>query len=58
MGSIDLVESPQKILGGTIDIVSARVVREIRSQGRSTQLRLEQVDLVEKQDNARPREPP
>ena len=58
MGPVDLVEPPQKILGRTIDIITARVVRKIRSQGRPTQLSLEQVDLVEEENDARPREPP
>jgi hypothetical protein len=32
MCSVDLVESPEKIFGGSVDIISSRVIREIVAQ--------------------------
>jgi hypothetical protein len=44
--SIDLIESPQQVLCCSIDIVSARIIREVVSQWRSSELLLEQIDFV------------
>jgi hypothetical protein len=52
MGSVDLVETPQQVLGSAIDVVPARVVWEIVAQWRTTKLFLKKVDLVEEQDDA------
>jgi hypothetical protein len=35
MCAIDLVESPEQVLGGAVDIVAARVVGEVVAQRRS-----------------------
>lgn len=32
MCAVDLVKSPQKVFGGTVDIVAARVVGEVVAQ--------------------------
>jgi hypothetical protein len=33
MCSVDLVKSPEQIFGGSVDIISSRVIREIVAQG-------------------------
>lgn len=58
MCSVDLVEPPEKVLRRPVDVVSTRVVGEVVDQGRSAELLLEQIDLVEEEDDARPHEPP
>ena len=54
---VDLVEAPEQILGGLVDIAPSRVVGEIVSQRGSAQLLFENIHLVEKQDDACPHEP-
>lgn len=46
MCPVDLVESPEKVLCGAIDIVAPRIVWEVVAEGRPGELGLEQVDLV------------
>jgi len=58
MCAIDLVESPEQVFGCAVDVVTARVVREVVHQRRLAQLLSEQVDFVEKQDDTRAHEPP
>jgi hypothetical protein len=55
--AVDLVESPEQVLCSTIDIVAARVVREVVAQRRSRKLRLEEIDFVKEQDDAGSHEP-
>jgi hypothetical protein len=33
MCAVDLIESPQKVLGGAIDVVASRVIWEIIAEG-------------------------
>lgn len=54
---IDLVETPQQIFRRAIDIVAARIIRKIISQRRPAQFLFEQVNFVEKEDNAGAHEP-
>ena len=58
MCPIHLIESPQEILGSTINVVATRIIREVVAQWRSGQLLFEKVDLVEEEDDARPHKPP
>ncbi len=55
--SVHLVESPEQILGCPVDIVATRVIREVVSQWRPTQLLFEEIDLVEEQNYAGSHEP-
>jgi hypothetical protein len=57
MCSIDLIESPEQVFGCTVDIVAARVVREVVAKRGSRKLRLEEIDLVEEQDDTSPHKP-
>lgn len=57
MCPVDLVEPPQEILGGLVDVATARVVGEVVAEGRPGQLMLEDVDLVQEENDARPHEP-
>lgn len=57
MRAIDLIESPQEILRGSIDVVTARVVWEVVAQWRFRKFRPEQIDLVQEQDNRGSHEP-
>jgi hypothetical protein len=57
MCSIDLVESPEQVLGSAVDIVAARVVGEVVAQWGSRKLRFKEIDLVEEQDDAGSHEP-
>lgn len=57
MRSVDLVEPPQQIFRCPIHIVAARIVREIISQGWTTKLLFEEVDLIEEQYYACPHKP-
>lgn len=56
--SVDLVEPPQQVLGGAIDIIPTRVIWKVIAKWRSRKLRFEQIDLVEEQDNTGSHEPP
>lgn len=58
MCPIHLIEPPQEILRSTINVVAARIIREVVAQWRSGQLLFEKVDLVEEEDNACPHKPP
>ncbi len=58
MCAVDLVEPPEKVLGGSIDVVAAGVVGEVVAERRFEQLLLEEIDLVEEEDDAGPHEPP
>ena len=51
MCPIDLVESPQEILRCSVDVVTARVIREVIAQGRLGKFRSEEIDLVQEQDD-------
>jgi hypothetical protein len=57
MRTIDLIESPEQVFRGAVDIVAARGVRKVVAQWRSRELRFEEVDLVEEQDDTGPHEP-
>jgi len=57
MSTIDLVKPPQKVLGCSIDIISARIIWKVLVQWRTGQLLSEQVDFVEEEDDTRPHEP-
>lgn len=57
MGSVDLVESPEEIFGGPVDIVASGIVREIVAQRRPAEFLAEQIDLVEEQNDTRAHEP-
>lgn len=57
MRPIYLVESPQQVLGGSIDIISTRVVGEEIPQRRSSQFVFEEIHFVEEKDDTRPHEP-
>ena len=57
MCAIDLVESPEQILCRTVDVVTARVVRKVIAERRPRKFRLEQIDLIEEKNDARPHEP-
>jgi len=57
VGPVDLVEPPQEVLGGTVDIVTARVIGEVVRQRTSRELDFEQIHLVEEQDYTRSDEP-
>lgn len=48
MRSVYLVESPEKILGRLVDIIGARVIREVVGQRRVDQFFLENINLVQK----------
>lgn len=58
MCSVDLVEPPQQVLGGAIDIIPTRVIWKVIAKWGSRKFRFEQIDLVEEQDNTGPHEPP
>lgn len=58
MRPIDLIETPQQIFRGSIDIVATGIIGEIISQRRPAQFLLEQINFVEKEDNAGAHEPP
>jgi hypothetical protein len=57
MRSVDLIKTPQQILGSLVDIVSSRVIRKVRGERRAGQFLLKNVNLVEEQDDARSHEP-
>ena len=57
MCPINLVEPPQQIFGGAIDIVAAAIIGEISPQWTSFQFAFEQVDLVQKKDYGCAHEP-
>ena len=57
VGPVDLVEPPEEVLRCPVDIVSARIVREVVAERRSTQLLPEKIDLVQEEDDTGPREP-
>lgn len=57
VGPVDLIESPQKVLGGTVDIVSTRVIGEVVGQRTSCKFDFEQIHLVEEEDDTRSDEP-
>lgn len=57
VGSVDLVEPPEEIFGGAVDIVASRIIREIVAQRRSAEFLAEQIDLVEEQNDTRAHEP-
>lgn len=46
LGSIHLIEPPEKVFCGTVDIVATRIIREIISQRRPAKFLFEQVDFV------------
>jgi len=46
VGAVDLIESPQQVLGSAIYIVATGVIWKVVAEGRSCQLGLEQIDLV------------
>lgn len=46
VGTVDLIESPQQVLGSAIYIVATGVIWKVVAEGRSRQLGLEQIDLV------------
>ena len=56
--AVDLVEAPEQVLGRLVGIVAARVVLEVVAQWRPAELLLENVDFVEKQDDAGAHKPP
>ena len=58
MGPVHLVEPPEQVFGRPVHIVTTRVVGKVIAQGRTAELLPEQIYLVEKQDDARPHEPP
>lgn len=57
MCSVDLIESPKKVLGSTIDVGATTVVREVVLQRRFGKLFLEQINFVEEEDNASSHKP-
>jgi len=54
---VDLVKSPEQILGSLVNIVSTRIVWEIVAERGPTKLLLEDINLVEEEDNTGPHEP-
>ena len=58
MCSVDLIEPPEQILGGSVDVISTRIIGEIVAQGRSSKLLPEQINLVQEQNDTCPHEPP
>jgi hypothetical protein len=57
MGTIDLIKPPKKVLGGPVNVVAARIVREIVGQGTSRKFVLEKIHFVQEQDDARSHKP-
>lgn len=51
MCSVDLIEAPEQVLCSLVDIISTRIIGEIVAQGRSGQLLLENIDLIEEQND-------
>lgn len=58
MRSIDLIESPQQIFRGPVDIIASRVIREVIAQGRPSEFLFEEIDFVQEEDDAGSHEPP
>ena len=56
--TVDLIESPEQVLGRSVHIIATRVIGEIVAERRSRKLELEEIDLVQEQDDAGPHEPP
>lgn len=44
--TVDLIESPQQVLGSAIYVVATGIIWKVVAEGRSRQLGLEQIDLV------------
>lgn len=57
MCAIHLIEAPKKVFSSTIDIVAARVVREIIAQRGARKFEAEQINFVQEENNAGPHEP-
>lgn len=47
MSPVDLVEPPQKIFGGAIDVVAAQIIGKVIAQRRPREFLAEQIDLVQ-----------
>jgi hypothetical protein len=54
---INLVESPEKIFCSTVNIIAARIIREVIAQRGSAKLRFKQVDFVQEENDTRSHEP-
>lgn len=57
LGSVHLIEPPEKVFCGSVDIVATRIIWKIISQRRPAKFLLEQIDLVQEQNDTRPHEP-
>lgn len=57
MSAVDLIKSPQKVLGRSIRIVTPRIIGKVASQRRSSKLGLEEIDFVEEEDDTCSHEP-
>lgn len=57
MSSVDLIEPPQQVLCGSVDIVATGVIWEVIAKRRSTEFLSEEIDFVQEQDDTRAHEP-
>lgn len=58
MRPVNLVESPQQILGCFIHVIPSRIIWEVCRKWGTDKLLLKNIDLVQEQDNTCSREPP
>jgi hypothetical protein len=58
LSAIDLIETPQQVLGRLVDITTSGIVREVIAEWRPRQFVFEQIHFVQEQNDASSREPP
>jgi hypothetical protein len=46
VSTIDLVKSPKKVFGGTVNIIAARIIREVVTQRGPGELYFKEIDFV------------
>jgi len=51
MRAVDLIESPQEVLRGAINVVASRVIREVVREWRFGQFGSEEIDFVQEEDD-------
>lgn len=57
VGTIDLVETPENVLDGSLRVVAAGIVGKIMAERRAREFLSEEIDFVEEKDDAGSQEP-